>query len=352
MPTEVHTDNQTASSADAQNTSTCPNCSALMPNEMRFCRSCGCRLGEGVEEYTETVRFQSAPNTSRARKSKTASAASSQTSPTGVRDWGTMASGRRGQAVRSLTTGLDRWKLGRSCRRVPRWMMWIFIPLFVAGITGGLFSKSTMRMRTRGGSAVSASAQNSYLGSHYKTAQGGAFIEDVTPPGSAADKAGLVGGDVINSFDGKPVRSESDLSNLLSQTPVGKTVDVTFTRDGETKTVKLTTISEKENDRLEDAFNNRPEGKGFLGVNDNFKRVQVPNTNLYGLQVKVNKNEPAYVAGLQDGDIIIQFDGTPIRTPDELNMRIDRALPQSTVTVVVMRGDERKEIQVKMGEEP
>lgn len=349
MPTEVHTDNQTASSTDAQNISTCPNCSAMMPKEMRFCRSCGCRLGEGVEEYTETVRFQSAPNTSRARKSKTASAASSQT---GVGDWGTMASGRRMQAVKSLTTGLDRWKLGRSCRRVPRWMMWIFIPLFVAGITGGLFSKSSIRMRTRGGTSVSSSTQNSYLGSHYKTAQGGAFIEDVTPPGSAADKAGLVGGDVITSFDGKPVRSESDLSNLLSQTPVGKTVDVVFTRDGETKTVKLTTISEKENDRLEDAFNNRSEGKGFLGVNDDFRRVQIPNTNLYGVKVEeVYDNRPAYIAGLQAGDIIIEFDGAPIRTPGELNMRIDRALPQSTVTIVVMRGNERKEIPVKMGVE-
>lgn len=352
MQSEVHTDNQPASGAGAQDASNCPNCSALMPREMRFCRSCGCRLGEGVEEYTETVRFQNAPRTSRAGKSQTASATASATSPTGVKDWGAMARNARGQAVRSVTTGLNHWKLGRACKRVPRWMVWVFIPLFVIGITNGLFSRSNLRYRSRNGSAATSTAPDSYLGSHYKTAQGGAFIEDVTPPGSAADKAGLVGGDVITSFDGKPVKSESDLSNLLSQTPVGKTVDVTFTRDGETKTVKLTTISEKENSKLEDAFNDRPEGKGFLGVDDDFKRVQVPNTNIYGVKVEVNKNQPAYVAGLQDGDIIIQFDSAPIRTTEELNMRIDRALPQSTVTVVVMRGNERKEIPVKMGEEP
>lgn len=349
MPSEVHTDNQSINGTGAQDVFACPNCSNLMPREMRFCRACGCRLGEGVEEYTETVRFQNAPNTSRNRKSKTASAAPLPT--TGVRDWGAMARDRRGQAVKSMTTGLGNWKIGRTCRRIPRWMVWVFIPLFVIGITNGLFSRSNVRFRSRGGSAATASAQNSYLGSHYKTAQGGAFIEDVTPPGSAADKAGLVGGDVITSFDGKPVKSESDLSNLLSQTPVGKTVDVTFTHDGETKTVKLTTISEKENSKLEDAFNDRPEGKGFLGVDDDFKRVQVPNTNLYGVKIEVYKNQPAYVAGLQDGDIIIEFGGAPIRTPEELNTRIDRALPQSTVNVVVMRGNERKEIPVKMGEE-
>jgi S1-C subfamily serine protease len=179
---------------------------------------------------------------------------------------------------------------------------------------------------------------------------GGAFIEDITPPGSAADKAGLVGGDVITSFDGKSVKSESDLTNLLTQTPVGKTVDVVYTRDGETRTTKVTTVSENENDRLEGVFNDGP--KGLLGVDDDFKRVQVPGTNIYGVQLSdVTKNRPAYIAGLRDGDIIVEFGGIPIRTAGELNMRIDRAQPDSTVKVVVMRGSERLEIPVKMGEE-
>ena len=94
-------------------------------------------------------------------------------------------------------------------------------------------------------------------------------MRDVTPPSSAADKAGLLGGDLITSFDGKSVKSENELSSLLSNTPIGKTVDVTFIRDGETKTVKLTTVSESDNDNLREAFENMP--KGFLGVDDNFQ---------------------------------------------------------------------------------
>src|SRR5213596_2204164 len=42
------------------NSIVCEQCGAPMPKEMRFCRSCGNRLGEGPAEYTETVRF---PNT-------------------------------------------------------------------------------------------------------------------------------------------------------------------------------------------------------------------------------------------------------------------------------------------------
>src|SRR5438132_13828598 len=38
----------------------CAQCGSPMPNEMRFCRSCGNRLGEGPAEYTETVRFSNA----------------------------------------------------------------------------------------------------------------------------------------------------------------------------------------------------------------------------------------------------------------------------------------------------
>ena len=38
----------------------CAQCGAPMPGEMRFCRSCGQRLGEGPAEYTETVRFTNA----------------------------------------------------------------------------------------------------------------------------------------------------------------------------------------------------------------------------------------------------------------------------------------------------
>ncbi len=35
----------------------CPSCRTPMPDGLRFCRMCGFRLGEGVEEYTATRRF-------------------------------------------------------------------------------------------------------------------------------------------------------------------------------------------------------------------------------------------------------------------------------------------------------
>ncbi len=347
MQNDAHKDDQPGAT-------TCPNCGALMPAELRFCRACGCRMGEGVEEYNETVRFDDAAQTGRGGRVKTAAARAAATLPANSKEFRDVAGRVHEQTVKSLTGGLNRLGVTRMCRRMPRWMVWVLIPLFVIGLTNGLFSPSDQRIRNRNKDAAAAasSAPHSFLGSHYKTDLGGAFIEDVTPPGSAADKAGLVGGDVITSFDGQPVKSDEELTNLLTNTPPGKTVEVTYMRDGETKTAKVVTISEEENSRLEEAFDDRPQPKGFLGVDDDMERVQVPGTKIYGMRLtEVYKNRPAYIAGLRDGDVVIEFDKIPIRTAQELNQRIDRALPDSVVNVVVMRGAERVEIPVKMGEE-
>lgn len=335
---------------NAQSISDCPNCGALMPRELRFCRACGHRLGEGVEEYTETVRLGRAPDTSRDGKSNpwTDWAMPPFASRVDPQEFKAMANDIHEKTVKSVTAGLGKWKVARACKRVPRWMVWVIVPIMLASMTGGFISNSRRRDR----STASASSQLSYMGADFRTVDGGAFITDVSPPGSPSDVAGLIGGDVITSFDDKPVKSESDLTNLLNATPVGKTVNVTYVRDGETKSVQFTTISKKEYERLGEAFADRPEGEGFLGVDDDFRRVQVPGTHIYGVRLDdVYKNRPAYIAGLREGDIIIEFGGVPIRTTEEFNWRIDRALPDSVVKVVVVRGTERLEIPVKMGGE-
>jgi S1-C subfamily serine protease len=72
--------------------------------------------------------------------------------------------------------------------------------------------------------------------------------------------------------------------------------------------------------------------------------------NVYGVRLDgVLSSRPADLAGIKKGDIIIEFDGIPIRTSDEFLMRVRRAVPYSTVKVVVIRNEEKLEIPVKMG---
>jgi PDZ domain-containing protein len=291
---------------------TCSNCHSVMPAELRFCRNCGFRLGEGSAEYTDTMLLGGG-----ARLSATS------------------------EPVKA-----------RSRRRKMSGMTWIFVGLLVFFVCAAAFTAIISPMKRH--VAMTQQANKSYAGTDgWQNSDAGVTFESVSPPGGPADKAGLVGGDVILTWDGQRIENEDQMNDLMTKTPVGKTVDVVYMRDGETHNTKLTTISRDEFSRLRDAFRDRPEGRGQFGFeNGDTEVVEVPGTKMHGLRLdRIYQSRPADMAGIKKGDVVIEFDGIPIRTPEEFVMRIQRSLPYSTVKVVVMRGEEKIEIPVKMGKQ-
>lgn len=297
------------------NLTTCTNCHSPMPSELRFCRNCGFRLGEGLAEYTETVRFGS----------------------------------DRGPLMPNAVSA----PLTKKKKRRISGMAWVFIGLLVFFISAAAFTAIISPVRHRI-PTVHVSTKKSYTGvANWENPEHGPGVtfESVNVPGGPADKAGLVGGDVIVSFDGQPVQNEDDMNKLMARTPEGKTVEVVYLRDGETGKTQLTTVSEGELERLQDVFQNRPEGRATFGYEPGeAKRVEIPGTKLYGVRLgELSPSRAADIAGVKEGDIVLEFDGTPIRTTSELLMRVRRALPYSTIKLVVMRGSEKLEIPVKLG---
>lgn len=318
------------------NVTTCSNCHSPMPSELRFCRNCGFRLGEGVAEYTETVRFDSSH-------------------PQVIAASGAVVPRKRRRKITGMT--------------------WIFIGLLAFFVCAAAFTAIVTPFRPH----VQFSAPvppRSYVGvDGFDTTDNGVTFDYVEAPGVPSDKAGLVGGDIITIFDGQTVTEDDQMMDLLRNTPIGKTVDVTYIRDGEVKTTKLTTVSKEEYDRIVRDFRNRPEGNGLFGYeDDDSERVEIPGTipepppvpgpgtapktppapPTPKAGVKVNtilRSRPADLAGIKEGDIITEFGGIPIRTPRELRMRVMRAIPYSTVTVVVFREGQKLEIPVKMGKQ-
>ena len=282
-----------------------------MPAELRFCRNCGFRLGEGIAEYTPTVRFDG-------------SNVPSMSTPAGVQ---------------------------RKRRRRISGMTWVFVGLLAFFVCAAAFTAIVTPFRPHVQINIPV-APRSYVGvNSFETTDGGVTFDNVDVAGGPADAAGLVGGDIITSFDGHQIREEDEMMDLLRETPIGKTVDVTYIRDGETKTTKLTTISQEEFKRLGEVFRKRPEGTGQFGYDDGeSERVQVPNSKLFGVQLnQILQSRPADLAGIKEGDIVTEFGDVPIRTPREFRMRVLRAVPYSTVKVVVYRAGEKMEIPVKMG---
>lgn len=286
-------------------TTVCSNCHSPMPSELRFCRNCGFRLGTTF-----------------------------------------------GDAGQSFTGASESLAVPKKRRRM-NGMTWVFVGLLVFFVGAAAFTAIVSPLRhNMNGVIRSPIVVKSYVGiDGWDTTENGVTFDSIDAPNGPADKAGLVGGDVITKFDGQDVHDEDQMDELMRSTPIGKTVDVEYLRDGDKKTTKLTTISVDDFKRLTKEFDKRPEGKGQFGYDDgDAKRVQIPGTKIYGVQLDtILPSRPADLAGVKNGDIVVEFDGVPIRTGDEFLMRVKRALPYSTVKVVVMRGGEKMEIPVKMG---
>lgn len=307
-----------------------------MPAELRFCRSCGSRLGEGVAEYTETVRFQNGATAT--------AAANPQTGP--------YAFGSGPQAFGPAADAQMQW-IHKKKKKKLSGMTWLFIGLLLFFVFAGTFTAVMRNVRQSTGAAV-ATLPRPYVGvDRFIDGDGGVAFGHVDTPDGPADKAGLLGGDLIISFDGHAVKTADEITDFLRQAGIGKTVEVIYIRDGETKKTLLTPIGREELRQLERTFTRRPVGLGRFGYDDGeAERVLVPGTNTYGVQLgEITTSLPADMAGIKPGDIVIEFDKVPIRTAGELRSRVMRAMPYVPVDVVVMRGNERLTIPVKMGKQ-
>ncbi|HZH32614.1 MAG TPA: PDZ domain-containing protein [Pyrinomonadaceae bacterium] len=327
---------ETATGANPQ---MCPSCGVELVAGMRFCRACGYRLGEGMAEYVETVRFDRAagmpglPGTAQGNQSSLAGAQTTLISPA---------------AQTQVAPPVRRRRRGK------KWLVFLlmFVLLVPLVAVGGVFLFRAMRNVAQQNLGQFQSDRNqprSFFGAEeFGDAEGqqGAIVAGALP-GSPAERAKLIDGDIITKFDGKPINGEDAMYEALRGTPIGKTVEVNFLRDGEAKTAQLTVISNQ--DYNADAF--RPKERGMLGIDsDEAARVPIEGTKFHGVRLgEVYANRPADLAGLKEGDIVVEFDGKPVRTREGLSGYINLAKPASTVNVVVYRAGERITIPVKMG---
>jgi serine protease Do len=233
--------------------------------------------------------------------------------------------------------------------------MFIGLLIFFMTAAGLTAIVKQVRPRIRGaGGVATVVAPKSYAGvDDFQTVEGniGVTFASAETPDGPADRAGLVGGDIITTVDSQPVHSDDEMTEIMRRIPIGKTVDIVYIRDGETKNTKLTTISREEMNRLGEIFGSRPEGRGNFGYEPGgAHRVEIPGTKMFGVQLgDILANRPADIAGIKQGDIVIKFGDVPIRTAEEFLARVRRAKPYSTVDLSIIRNGEQIKIPVKMG---
>jgi len=160
----------------------------------------------------------------------------------------------------------------------------------------------------------------------------GVVIEAVSP-GSPADKAGLKPGDVITTVDGKPVHNGTELVSPISQTPIGRTVNLQYVRNMHKLEVAVPVADRDklfpETAQDSDQQLNEPSDAGQYGLHVEELTPDLSQKLAIGkvVGVVVTEVEPASFAedaGFSRGDVIVEINHSPIRTMADYHAQMDK----------------------------
>jgi len=159
----------------------------------------------------------------------------------------------------------------------------------------------------------------------------GALVAGVDDKGPSK-AAGIEPGDVIVTFDGKPIKESRDLPRIVGQTAVGKAVDVVVMRKGKEKTIRVTLGRLEEGEKLakgEAPKSTEPVVKKTLGlevssITDELrKRFQIKEGVKGVLIVKVDPSAAAAEKRVTAGDVIVEAQQDTVSAPDDLLKRVE-----------------------------
>lgn len=142
----------------------------------------------------------------------------------------------------------------------------------------------------------------------------GALVTQVSM-NSAAAKAGIQVGDIIEAVNGETVSNSGQVRNTIGLLRAGSTVKMTVLRDNKTQKIEFVTTDSKTYEK--DSQMNNPYLFGM--VMRNFD-AQVPNFgHIEGVQIlHLDENCPGWQAGLRSGDVIITANRQPVDTIETL----------------------------------
>ncbi len=195
-----------------------------------------------------------------------------------------------------------------------------------------LISKGKVR---RGQLGVNVQAVTADIAASLGMKEARGVIVSNVQEGSAAARAGIKRGDVITSINGNPVNEPNTLRNTVAATAPGTEVALTIMREGREQELRVT-LGELESDAPKEGGQEGPGGeeggeRGKLGLGvtpltpELAARLELP-ADASGLVVmSVDPTGPAADAGLQQGDLIEQANGQPVRSNEELRAAIKQA---------------------------
>ncbi|NQW09324.1 MAG: DegQ family serine endoprotease [Alphaproteobacteria bacterium] len=178
----------------------------------------------------------------------------------------------------------------------------------------------------------------------------GALVAEVTD-GGPAKAAGIKAGDVIVSFDGKPVAEMRELPRIVAETKVGENVPVTVWRDGgpATVTARLGELEQAEQASLQttspdqkgpapsDQSHVASLGLGLGTLTPQLRGEYSLKDGVDGVVVTaVDENGPAAEKGIKPGDVIVEVSQNEVKSPSDVEKGVQAARDKDRQSVLLL----------------
>lgn len=164
----------------------------------------------------------------------------------------------------------------------------------------------------------------------------GAIVGSIVPDGPA-EKAGILAGDIILSFDGESIEDVNELPRVVAGTPIDKTVKVKLLRQGSAVVVSLTTgelnpegevmaSAEEPGSESDVMTTDRVLGMRLSSLNAVAReQLELPD-DIEGVMIAgMSRRSEAAFRGIRRGDIIVQVNQTDVDEAAEIAGIVDDA---------------------------
>jgi len=177
------------------------------------------------------------------------------------------------------------------------------------------------------------------------TSPNGALVAKVVPD-SAAAEAGIKVGDVILKFNGASIVDAGSLSQRVGVATPGEKATIEIWRDGKTLDLTATIGNAATLASADDSSGDPSQAKLGLALRplspEERQQAGVPG----GLVVEDAQGRAAE-AGIQQGDVVLSVDGTPVQSVAQLRKMVKDHDKQ--IALLIQRGDARLFVPVTLG---
>ena len=169
----------------------------------------------------------------------------------------------------------------------------------------------------------------------------GALVTDVVP-GGPADKAGIRRGDVILQSQGKPVKDGQMLLEQVTGATIGQQIELIVFENGKERKVRVII---REQPPIPESRRTRPARLEHPLAGVEVADIDEPAIQEYGLHPSskgtvvsfVEEGSAAELAGIVEGDVIIELNKHPVQSVSEYSSWFQRLKKDKAVLVLLIR---------------